>query len=157
MRASFFLTSTEAKAEVEKLRAVNHALAMKHITPVRSKPKSAPKPKKPNNPKIDKAAVLTRRYGSKAFTCLPCECGCGAIGHELHHIIGRMKGYPILDDDRNLILVNSAEHSVRKFDNQKWKANLWMRQISHYGIKKMGEYTQALIDAGLEHRLDFLP
>jgi hypothetical protein len=51
-----------------------------------------------------------------------CECGCNDFAHERHHCLipqinkgGKVK-YPILDDERNLVLVN---HHTRKKTNSK--------------------------------------
>ena len=137
------------------LRDIQHETVMEHITPVRSKPKPAPKPKKPNNPKIDKAAILAKRKDGW-WKC--CDCGCFKNGHDLHHaFIGRKKGYPILDDERNLVLVNHDEHIARTFDTQRWRKRFWMVQTARYGLPAMLEWIDAVLAAGLDRsRIDWL-
>ena len=132
------------------LRDIQHETVMEHITPVRSKPKPAPKPKKLNNPKIDKAAILSRRNSRL------CDCGCGKEGHDLHHaFIGRKKGYVILDDERNLVLVNHDEHIARKFDNQEWRKKFWIRQLRRYGLSRMSDWLMEL-PVKFDNRIDWL-
>lgn len=132
------------------LRDIQHETVMEHITPVRSKPKPAPKPKKPNNPKIDKAAILAKRVVHT------CDCGCGKEGHDLHHaFIGRKKGYVILDDERNLVLVNHDEHIARKFDNQEWRKKFWIRQLRRYGLSRMSDWLMEL-PVKFDNRIDWL-
>jgi len=117
------------------------------------KPKPERKAKKQANPKIDKAAILAKRNGWMA-----CDCGCMHNGHDLHHaFIGRMKGYPILDDERNLVLVEHSEHIARKFDNKEWRYHFWLRQVHRFGHPAMMEWVDAVLAAGLDKsRIDWL-
>jgi hypothetical protein len=76
-----------------------------------------------------------------------CECGCNDFAHERHHCLipqinkgGKVK-YPILDDERNLVLVNHHEHTEEnKFKGEKWAAFFWKRQVKRYGIDAMMEW-----------------
>ncbi len=115
----------------------------------------APKPvkqaKRAKNPPIDKAAILLHRRKI-------CDCGCKKYGNDLHHcFIGRMKGYPILDDERNLVLVEHNEHVARKFDNLKWRKHFWVIQCWRFGHPAMMEWIDAVLAAGLDKsRIDWL-
>lgn len=134
------------------LRASQHHTLM---AVVESEKRGCPKPpkrqKKANNPPIDKYAILIHRSRL-------CECGCGQMAHDLHHaLIGRRKGYPVLDDERNLIFVNHDEHIAGKFDNLTWRVKFWQRQIKRFGEALMQEWIDAVLAAGLDaSRLDFL-
>jgi hypothetical protein len=128
-------------------RAAEHHEVMRQITP---KPKPKKRAKKQNNPPIDKEAILAGRKGRM------CDCGCGKPGHDLHHcFIGRRKGYPILDDERNIVLVNHDEHIARKFDNLEWRRKFWRVQFFRYGKEKMYDWIIAL-PAKFEYRIDWL-
>lgn len=118
---------------------------------VRSKPKPGKKPAKAKNAKIDKVSIINKR---SRF----CACGCKQSGHHLHHcLIGRKKGYEILDDERNLVFVNGDEHLKRKFDNVKWRSFFWLVQVRLYGLPAMLEWIEIVRASGLsESRLDFL-
>lgn len=86
-----------------------------------------------------------------------CACGCGQPAHDRHHgLIGRRKGYPVLDDERNLIPVNHWEHINRKFDNQFWRRKFWKRQVEIYGLPAMMEWIDAIPEKMKKTRLDFL-
>jgi len=134
-------------------RAADHHEVMTQL----GKPKPAPKVKKAKNPPIDKEFILQKRQ-ERGTKFLLCDCGCFKQGHDLHHaFIGRMKGYPILDDERNLVLVNHDEHIARKFDTRYWRIFFWETQVQEYGEKAMYNWIEKVRAAGLEHRLDFLP
>jgi len=114
------------------------------------KPKPEKKPKRKGNPSIDKEAILAKRIS------LMCDCGCGQAGHDLHHaLIGRRKGYPILDDERNLVLVNHWQHDKRMFDNLEWRKKFWKVQIERFGHWKMIAWVQIIPDK-LRDRIDWL-
>jgi hypothetical protein len=115
------------------------------------KPKPAKQAKKQNNPPIDKYAILIHRSRL-------CDCGCKQVGQDLHHcFIGRMKGYPILDDERNLVLVEHNEHIARKFDNLLFRVFFWEKQCQRFGKKAMLEWVDAVLAAGLDRsRIDWL-
>jgi hypothetical protein len=89
-----------------------------------------------------------------------CECGCWQQGHDLHHcFIHNMKQggktkYPILNDPRNLVLVNHDEHIARKFDNIEWRKYFWEVQVDRYGYDKMMEWVNALPDK-IKSRMDW--
>lgn len=90
-----------------------------------------------------------------------CECGCGKEGHDAHHALihhikskGKTK-YPQLNDPRNLILVNHAEHINRKFDTLAWRRKFWKLQCERYGTPAMMQWVESLPDK-LSHRLDFI-
>lgn len=131
-------------------RATDHVIVMEHIAPL-GKPKPGKKPPKAKNPRIDKDVIITRRGST-------CDCGCGQRAHDLHHcFIGRRKGYPILDDERNLVIVNHAEHISRKFDVMIWRVFFWEVQCLRYGEKAMLEWIYAVLAAGLDKsRIDWL-
>ena len=116
-------------------------------------PKPVSKPKKAKNAPIDKLDILTRRG-------MLCDCGCGQQAHDLHHcFIRRRKGYPVLDDERNLVFVNADEHRppVKKFDVQIWRVFFWEVQCVRYGEKSMLEWIDAVLASGLDRsRIDWL-
>jgi hypothetical protein len=113
------------------------------------KPKPALKRKKRNNPPIDKAAVLEHR----GFLC---DCGCDLLAQDLHHaFIGRKKGQPHFDDERNLMHVNHWEHIERKFDNRQWRIKFWNIQCGRYGEEAMQEWLDEIPDK-FRHRIDWL-
>lgn len=115
-----------------------------------AKPKPTKKAKKANNPPINKESILARRHN------LLCDCGCGQEGHDLHHcFIGRKKGYPELDDERNLVLVNHAEHISRAFDNKKWRVKFWKVQCERYGIDEMLDWIRIIPEKMLS-RMDWI-
>jgi hypothetical protein len=115
-----------------------------------AKPKPEKQAKKPNNPTIDKAAILAKR-GS-----MICDCGCGKQGHDLHHaFIGRKKGFIELDDERNLVLVNHDEHIAGKFDTLEWRKKFWTRQLKRYGLVRMNAWICEL-PTRMENRIDWL-
>lgn len=114
-----------------------------------SKPKPKKQAKVKRNPKIDKEDILSRRGWL-------CDCGCGQEGHDLHHaFIGRKKGVIELDDERNLVLVNHAEHIARKFDNLEWRKKFWKIQLKRYGLTRMESWVTE-IPVRFEHRIDWL-
>lgn len=116
---------------------------------VGGKPKPGAKPKKEKNPPINKASIIFKR--SKL-----CDCGCQSVGHDLHHcFIGRKKGVAILDDERNLVLVNHYQHIARAFDNLAWRRKFWKVQCERYGEKSMLEWV-ALIPEKMKSRVDWL-
>lgn len=128
-------------------RAAEHHIVMDAVTPC---PKPQRRAKKPNNPRIEKERILSGRAS------LSCDCGCGKPGHDLHHcFIGRRKGYPVLDDERNLVLVNHDEHIARKFDNVYWRRVFWKKQISRYGREDMYEWVFGIPEKMLD-RVDWL-
>lgn len=136
----------------------NRALELDEVRDaVKPCPKPAPKVKKAKNPPIDKAAILLKRYGETARTP-ECDCGCGQDGHDLHHcFIGRRKGYPILDDERNLVLVNHNEHIAGDFDNLEMRKWFWNHQCGRFTEKAMLEWIDAVLAAGLDRsRIDWL-
>ena len=116
-------------------------------------PKSVSKAKKQKNPPIDKLDIITRRG-------MFCDCGCGEQAHDLHHcFIRRRKGYPILDDERNLVYVNADEHRppVNKFNNVQWRRIFWFIQCGRYGTVAMLEWVDAVTGSGLDKsRIDWL-
>lgn len=130
---------------------------MSIYTLVKPCPKPTKQPKKAKNPPIDKQAYLEHRrnHGWGQF----CDSGTLAIGTDIHHcLIGRLKGYPVLDDYRNYALVNPWMHQQRIFDNQKWRKYFWDLQCKRYGRFAMLEWVDAVLEAGLDKsRLDFLP
>ena len=141
-------------------RATDHHLVMAQIEEkMKPYPKPVSKKKKAKNPPIDKAAILLKRYGETARTS-ECDCGCGQDGHDLHHcFIRRRKGYPILDDERNLVFVNADEHRppVNKFNSVEWKRIFWFVQCGRYGTAAMQEWVDAVIASGLDKsRIDWL-
>jgi len=118
-------------------------------TPKLGKPKPERKAKKQASPPIDKLDIISRR----GYTC---DCDCGQQGHDLHHaFIGRHKGVAILDDERNLVLVNHAEHIARTFDNLFYRKWFWGIQVARYGKKSMMEWV-ALIPEKMKSRIDWL-
>ena len=130
-------------------RAADHHEVMSVI----GKPKPEPRKKKQANPPIDKQAWLNEHYPSGDYRC---ECGCRQTGHDLHHaFIGRKKGYPILDDERNLVLVNHREHISRKFDNRYWRKFFWDLQRLCYGESAMMEWVNSLPEK-MRDRIDWL-
>jgi hypothetical protein len=135
-------------------RAADHQRIMAELeNEMKPYPKPVSKAKKPKNPPIDKADILTRRG-------MLCDCGCRQWGYDLHHcFLGRRKGYPILDDERNLVYVNADEHRppVKKFDKQIWRVFFWEVQCLRYGEKAMLEWIDAVLAAGLDKsRIDWL-
>lgn len=120
-------------------------------------PKPGPKAKKAKNPPIDKEAFIQRRYGILPHGwVVKCDCGCGDAGHDLHHcFIGRKKGYPILDDDRNLVVVNHYEHIDRKFDTRAYRIWFWNRQCRFYGVASMMDWVNCL-PPKMRDRIDWL-
>jgi len=81
-----------------------------------------------------------------------CECGCGQEAHDAHHaLIHRMKRYPELDCEENIILVNHFEHIARKFDTLEWRRRFYQIQRKRYDMDK---WIAGLPDK-LKHRLDF--
>ena len=89
-----------------------------------------------------------------------CMCGCGGLGHDLHHAFihnikhkGKSK-YPELNDQRNLVWVNHWEHINRKFDTFEWRNKFWHIQCKRYGEKHMQEWLDSL-PAKLDNRKDF--
>jgi hypothetical protein len=74
-----------------------------------------------------------------------CACGCGQLAHDMHHaIFSRIKKYPELNDEKNLVPVNHLEHIARKFDNVKWRRFFWSYQVDKYGEKAMFEWLNNL-------------
>lgn len=103
---------------------------------------------------MDKADFIRRRG-------YLCECGCGRRGDDAHHALihhikkrGKTK-YPQLNDQRNLILVNHAEHINRKFDTRAWRQKFWKKQVERYGEASMMEWVSSLPEK-LKHRIDFI-
>lgn len=91
-----------------------------------------------------------------------CDCGCGEQGHDLHHGLihsmkrkGRSK-YPILDDERNLFLVNHWQHIARMFDTREWRILFWKKQCERYGEPAMMEWVNSLPAKLKLTRLDFI-
>ncbi|MFA6176339.1 MAG: hypothetical protein WC765_07155 [Phycisphaerae bacterium] len=92
-----------------------------------------------------------------------CACGCGQPAHDRHHGLiiqitkkGKTK-YPILDDERNLFLVNHHEHvNCKKFNTMEWTLFFWEQHCKLYGPEKMQEWRNA-VPAKLQSRLDFIP
>lgn len=120
-------------------------------------PKPAPRVRKSKNPPIDKEAYLQFRQ-SKGWS-LFCDSGIVlAQGTDMHHaFIGRKKGYPILDDYRNIVLVNHWDHINRVFDCRYWKSKFWALNVSRYGYAEMHDWANKVVEAGLSRdRLDFL-
>jgi len=133
----------------EQLAAEHHT-----VMTVIGKPKPGPKAKKAKNPPIDKVSIINERY-PRDLT-IRCECGCGAVGHDLHHaFIGRRKGYPVLDDAKNLVLVNHWEHIGRKFEDRYWRKFFWKKQCALYGESAMMEWVNSLPEK-MRDRIDWL-
>ena len=85
-----------------------------------------------------------------------CECGCRHEAHDAHHaLIHRMKKYPELDCEENIILVNHYEHIARTFDTLEWRRFFWKRQVKRYGKEHMEAWLARLPDK-LKHRKDFV-
>lgn len=88
-----------------------------------------------------------------------CECGCGLPSSDRHHcLIPHLKrGGEILNDERNLVLVNHHEHvDLKKFDNLEWRRRFWKLQCRRYGEAAMLEWVNALPEKMKKTRLDFL-
>ena len=88
-----------------------------------------------------------------------CACSCGQFASDAHHaLIPNLKRYSeYVNDERNIALVNHAEHvEKRKFDNQKWRREFYNQNVKRYGQEAMTEWINSLPDK-LRHRLDFLP
>ena len=91
-----------------------------------------------------------------------CECGCRQQGHDLHHgLIHNIKKngvskYPILNDKRNLFLVNHWQHTARMFDTQEWRKYFWKMQIKRYGEAAMLDWIENLPSKLKSTRLDFI-
>jgi hypothetical protein len=137
------------------IREVEHEEVMTII----GKPKPTKKVKKAKNPPIDRRQVLYNKFGGYLSWGNPfCECGCDKAGSDLHHcFIHRMKGYPVLDDERNLVYVNHDEHISRKFDNKEWRVYFWQIQCRRYGENKMLEWIEQVKAAGIHpSRIDWL-
>lgn len=121
-----------------------------------SKPKPPKRKKKANNPPMNKQKYLEfrRDHGWDSM----CDSGAMTIGNDMHHcFIGRKKGYPILDDYRNIVLVNHWLHEQRKFDNKNWRKYFWLLQCKRFGSAAMQEWIDAVLASGLDaSRLDFL-
>lgn len=90
-----------------------------------------------------------------------CECGCGKRGEDAHHALihniktkGKTK-YRQLNDSRNLVLVNHAEHINRKFDNRHWREYFWRLNCERYGEEKMMEWLNSLPEK-IKPRMDFV-
>jgi hypothetical protein len=67
-----------------------------------------------------------------------CACGCGKKGEDWHHcFFGRRIDFPELNDPRNLVLVNHAEHIDGMFDTWEWKRIFWMQKRKEYGNLQM--------------------
>ena len=90
-----------------------------------------------------------------------CECGCGKVAHDLHHVFIhniKRKGstkYPQLNDERNLVFVNHDEHILRKFDNQQWREYFWQVQIDRFGYDSMLEWMNSLPEK-IKFRIDWI-
>lgn len=85
-----------------------------------------------------------------------CECGCGEIGSDLHHVfIGRRKRFPELDCEENLVIVNHMQHLARKFDNKQWREYFWQVQVDRFGYDHMMEWVSSL-PAKIRPRMDFI-
>lgn len=86
-----------------------------------------------------------------------CECGCGEIGHDLHHcLIPRQKRYRAwLDAKENFMLANHAEHLRGDFDTWEWRCWFWKMQCKRYGREHMQGWIDSL-PAKLRHRIDFV-
>ena len=126
-------------------RAAEHHEVMAVI----GKPKPEKHVKTKRNPPIDKYAILIHRSRL-------CDCGCGELGHDLHHaFIGRKAGHPELDDERNLVFVTHEEHIARKFDNREWRIKFWRRQLYRYGIFAMMDWFNSL-PPKMQSRIDWL-
>lgn len=134
---------------------IERAAAHHEVMAILGKPKPGPKAKKQANPPIDKEAYLLRRYGIVSVNPY-CRCGCGKDGSDLHHaFIGRKKGCPVLDDDRNLVLVNHNEHIARKFDTRDYRIRFWKMQCAFYGQPAMMEWVNSLPEK-MRDRIDWL-
>jgi hypothetical protein len=100
-----------------------------------------PKTKQLKRVKKDKAKS---EYPPKPINAL-CACGCGLPAHDMHHaFIHRMKGYPELDVEENLVFVNHAQHISRAFDNQEWRIKFWKYQCDKYGEAHMYTWLASL-------------
>lgn len=132
------------------LRAAQHHSVMSVI----SKPKPAPKPKKRNNPPMNKQEYLEHR--KQHGWDFMCDSGELVLGTDMHHcFIGRRKGYRILDDYRNIVLVNHPLHTQRKFDNRSWRIYFWNLQCARYGTENMLEWVNAVPEK-MRSRIDWL-
>ena len=86
-----------------------------------------------------------------------CACGCGQRGHDLHHaLFSRLKRFPYLDADENLVLVNHDEHIARKFDNVEWRKKFWALQCKRFGLEHMEEWIESLPKKLDRSRIDFV-
>ena len=90
-----------------------------------------------------------------------CECGCGQQGHDLHHGLihnikkGGKTKYPILNNERNLFIVNHWQHIARMFDNDTWRVYFWNRNVERYGLDSMLEWRDNLPEK-IKPRMDFI-
>lgn len=113
------------------------------------KPKPSRKPDKQQSAPINKMSIIAKRSRL-------CDCGCKSTGHDLHHcFLGRRKGVAILDDERNLVLVNHLQHVARMFDNRTWRIKFWQVQCKRYGEKAMLEWVSK-IPAKMRSRIDWI-
>lgn len=90
-----------------------------------------------------------------------CECDCGDAAQDRHHgLIPQLKkGGEILDDERNLVLVNHHEHAdLKKFDNSEWRKKFWERNVRRYGYPSMMEWIAEVKATTKLHksRFDFM-
>ena len=86
-----------------------------------------------------------------------CACGCGKFSSDAHHaLIPNLKRFSeYVNDERNIALVNHAQHISRVFDCQEWRREFYRQNVARYGQAAMDEWVASLPDK-LRYRLDFL-
>lgn len=80
------------------------------------------------------------------------------FAHDAHHYaipnLRRFSDY--VNDERNIVLVNHAEHIVRLFDNDEWRLKFWKRNVLRYGITSMLAWKNAAPAKLDKNRFSFL-
>ena len=87
-----------------------------------------------------------------------CDCGCGLLAHDVHHFaVPNLKRFSEwVNDERNVVLVNHAEHISRRFDCDEWRLKFWKRNVLRYGITLMLLWKDAAPAKLDKNRFSFL-